>query len=206
VTGLLPIEIRLRLPEGWRSEHPDEVGAPDVAFIAGHPESVDDNYIGTISIKGQIHPNPAPLAAIADRAVDALWTVCSDVEVRDRQEIGSPAAPAMLQVVRLLADIDDTDRRLVRTQVFGSLPYPPRTDRRAVLTFSLTCTPGQFEKLKGDFETFVNTGWSPAGPPRPDPDRIAATAAGIADYLGEIADAAQDRVRSGWTVPSKIDR
>lgn len=152
----LPVRIEFRLPDGWRAAPPDEVGAPGAAFVALHPAS-SDNFMANIAISGELRPDTATLAEIADESIGRLRRAAADVRVADRTEVGTPEAPGLTQVVHLSADVSGTMRELIQSQVYLSMLDVDDPRRRAVIELVLTATPTQLGTVIGDFQDFVRT-------------------------------------------------
>jgi hypothetical protein len=153
----LPVGIKFHLPDGWVAAPPDEVGEPKMAFVALHPESIENHLTAIITINGEMRPDAAPLSEIADQAVEKLREVSETIEVGERREGGTPGAPSLTQVVKALVDTEGRRRRVVQTQVFMSMLDVDDPRKRAVLKFALTSTPGQFRTVIGDFQAFIRS-------------------------------------------------
>lgn len=162
MAATLPVRINFRLPDGWQPAPPDQVGAPGAAFVAVHPGS-RDNFTANITISGELRPDAASLAQIADESVERLQRTALTVRVADRTQIGSPEAPGLTQVLRLSADVNGRLRELVQAQVYLSMRDIDDPRRRAVVQLVLTSTTGQFDSVVGDFQQFVRT-VRPLGP------------------------------------------
>lgn len=147
----LPVRINFRLPDGWQAAPPDEVGEPDMAFVALHRGSG-----ANITIDGALRPVTTPLAETADEAVAALQRVCA-VQVVQRRELGTPGRPGLTQVLKLVTDPDGTGTRLVQTQVFLSFPDGYGDRSRAVVRFAVTTSPDRFEQPIQGFREFLRT-------------------------------------------------
>ncbi|WP_367137024.1 hypothetical protein [Saccharothrix sp. HUAS TT1] len=152
MASTLPVPIEFSLPDGWLSAPPDEVGAPQAAFVALHPGSAA-GFTANVTITGEVRADDATLARLAAEAVARLERGIGAVEVGRRTELDS----GYTQVVRLTAPIDGRPVDLVQLQVFLALPDVRDPDRRAVLEIVLSATPVQFEGLVGDFQAFLKT-------------------------------------------------
>lgn len=152
----LPVPIEFRLPDGWKAAPPDEVGAPGAAFVALHPAS-RDNFMANITIAGKLRPDEAPLTEIADESVDRLRQATTAVQVTNRAEVGSPAAPGLAQVLNMTADINGIERSLIQSQVYLSMLDVDDPRKRAVIELALTATPDQLRSVLDDFRDFVRT-------------------------------------------------
>lgn len=152
----LPVPIKFWLPDGWQAVSPDDAGAPDSAFVAVHSASPSE-FTTNIAISGWLRPDPATLTDIADEAVDQLRPDVSRLQIADRREIGTPAAPGLTQVVRVLRDINGTIRDLMQAQVFLAILDTRDPRQRAVLLFVLTALAEQASSVIDDFQSLVRT-------------------------------------------------
>lgn len=152
----LPVRIEFQLPEGWKAAPPDEVGAPGAAFVALHPAS-SDNFMANIAISGELRPDAASLAEIADESVARMRNTVSTVRVADRREVGTAEAPGLTQVLNLSAEIEGVQRDLVQSQVFLAMLDVDDPQKRAVVELVLTATPKQLPSVVTDFQSFVRT-------------------------------------------------
>ncbi|MFD0203477.1 MULTISPECIES: hypothetical protein [Saccharothrix] len=148
----LPVPIEFSLPDGWLSAPPDEVGAPQAAFVALHPGS-SAGFTANITISGEVRADDVTLAQLAERAADRLRQDVGAVEVGRRNELES----AYTQVLRLTAPVGGRPVELVQLQVFLAMADVRDERRRAVLEIVLSATTGQFEDLVGDFQAFLKT-------------------------------------------------
>ncbi|WP_158851956.1 hypothetical protein [Saccharothrix deserti] len=148
----LPVPIEFSLPDGWLSAPPDEVGAPQAAFVALHPGS-SAGFTANVTISGEVRTDDATLAQVAEEAAARLQRGLGTVEIGRRNELES----AYTQVVRMTAPINGRPVELVQLQVFLAMPDVRDERRRAVLEIVLSATPEQFENLVGDFQAFLKT-------------------------------------------------
>jgi hypothetical protein len=148
----LPVPIEFSLPDGWLSAPPDEVGAPQAAFVALHPGSAA-GFTANVTITGEVRTDDATLAQVAAEAAARLERGLGSVEIGRRNELDS----AYTQVVRLTAPIQGRPVELVQLQVFLAMADVRDERRRAVLEIVLSATPEQFEHLVGDFQAFLKT-------------------------------------------------
>ncbi|MCE6993986.1 hypothetical protein LZG04_04040 [Saccharothrix sp. S26] len=148
----LPVPIEFSLPDGWLSAPPDEVGAPQAAFVALRP-APGAGFTPNITITGEVRADDATLAQLAEQAAARLERGVGRVEVGRRNELES----GYTQVLRLTAPIDGRPVELVQLQVFLALADVRDERRRAVLEIVLSATPEQFEDLVGDFQAFLKT-------------------------------------------------
>lgn len=152
----LPVRIEFRLPDGWTPAPPDEVDAPDAAFVALHPRTAG-GFTPNITIAGQHRPDDASLDAIADESVRRLGHSVGTTQVRNRTETGSTEAPCLTQVLDILTKRQDAPGALVQCQVYLSMLDVHEPAKRAVIQLVLTCTREQLDGEIGDFQEFVRT-------------------------------------------------
>ncbi|GAA2952219.1 MULTISPECIES: hypothetical protein [Streptomycetaceae] len=153
----LPVPIEFRLPEGWLpAAPPDDVDLPDVAFAAVHPHP-DHGFTANITIVGEVPPESATLAELADESAQRLREVAEPVVVTHRREVGTADAPALTQWLTFSAVVNDTPRDLVQSQVFLTFPDSHDSRRRAVVRLALTATAAQHADVLGDFQDFVRS-------------------------------------------------
>lgn len=157
-TTTLPVPIEFRLPEGWRPTAPDEAGAPAAAFVALIPDRAEPTgFTANVTIDGEIPPASATLTGLADRSVEIMTELATGVAVLDRTELGSAAAPALTQTLRLTAPVDRVERELVQAQVYLLLRDTHDPSTRAVIRLMLTATAAQARTILPDFRWLVST-------------------------------------------------
>jgi hypothetical protein len=152
----IPVPIEFSLPEGWVSAPPDEVGAPDAAFVALHPNGAN-GFTANITISGEVRNDDASLPQIADEAAEKLQRATGRVQVGRRNEVGTPENPGFTQAVRTRINLNGKPVDVVQLQVFLGMADKLDVHRRAVLHIALTATPEQFETVIGDFQKFLKT-------------------------------------------------
>ncbi|WP_210592869.1 hypothetical protein [Streptomyces sp. GESEQ-35] len=152
----LPVPIQFELPEGWRAEPPDAVGAPGAAFVARHPQP-DAGFSANITIDGEYRPDATALSEIAHASVERLRQAATSVEVTGHREIGSADAPGFTQTLAVSAVVGGVSRDLVQSQVYLSMLDVIDPRKRAVIRLVLTTTASQFPYVLGDFQDFVRT-------------------------------------------------
>jgi hypothetical protein len=156
VVTTIPVPIQFSLPEGWRSVPPDEVEAPEAAFVALRPPPLR-GFTANITISGELHDAGVPLTTIADNVIEKLRTGAPDVELGRRNEVGSAESPGLTQAIRMTVDLHGTPTQIGQFQVFLALRDTGHPQRRAVLHIVLSALPEQLEELLGDFQQFVST-------------------------------------------------
>lgn len=152
----LPVPIEFRLPDGWLPARPEALEAPGVAFAAVHPQP-DAGFSANITIDGEVPPDTATLADLADASVEQLRQVAESVEVAGRRQVGSADVPALTQRLVFSAVTGDTRRDLVQSQVYLSLSDVADPHKRAVIRLALTATAAQHDTVLGDFQDFLRT-------------------------------------------------
>jgi hypothetical protein len=155
VVATLPVPIEFSLPESWQSAPPDDVGAPDAAFVALHP-GTSKGFTANITITGEIRGDDVPLTRIADEALERLRATARNVIPGRLSEVGSAENPGLTQAVRISIDLDGRPRDIVQLQVFLGM-RDTRARRRAVLHIVLSALPEQFEHVIGDFQKFLSS-------------------------------------------------
>lgn len=155
----LPVPIEFRLPAGWTSVSPDDVGAPGVAFVALHPGSRDErmaNFIANITVAGKPYGAEITLAELADESVSRLETAAK-VRVADRTDAGTDEVPALTQVLNVTTQRGGETHQLIQCQVYLDLMDQADEAKRAVIELGLTATANQIPALVRDFHSFVRT-------------------------------------------------
>lgn len=152
----LPVRIEFRLPNGWTTTHPDQVGAPDAAYVAvyGRPSG---GFTANITISGDFRPDGVTLEAIADDSISRLQESVGTVRLRDRGDVGDADVAGLTQALELSALVDQRPRELVQYQVYLSLTDADEPHKRVVLELMLTCATEQLDEVIGDFQEFVRT-------------------------------------------------
>ncbi|MFJ9040031.1 hypothetical protein ACIRF8_26040 [Streptomyces sp. NPDC102406] len=162
MAATLPVKISFSLPDGWRAAPPDEVGAPNVAFVALHPASIDDGFTANITISGEMRNDSATISQIADEAVPRLQQG-GPVRVLKKTEIGTPDlpgltdAPGIAQDLVLSTTLRGEPIELCQSQVFLGLEDVRNPAQRAVLEIVLTAKQNQIGEVIGDYKDFLRT-------------------------------------------------
>ncbi|WP_031478159.1 hypothetical protein [Streptomyces bicolor] len=151
----LPVKIEFSLPEGWQPASPDEMGAPEVAFVALHPES-RDGFTANITIAGKMRNDLADLVTLADESVQRL-SQGTTVRVAKRHQVGTPEAPVLTQTLRLSGRLRGLPVELVQSQVYVTMQDVHDPAKRAVLEFTLTSKLSQLDAVQEDFKEFVRS-------------------------------------------------
>ncbi|MER7686182.1 hypothetical protein [Streptomyces sp. NPDC097610] len=152
----LPMPIEFRLPEGWLPARPEGFDAAGVAFAAVHPQP-DAGFAANITIEGEVPPDAATLADLADESVERLREVAESVVAAHRREVGSTDAPALTQRLTFTTVVDGARCDLVQSQVYLSLSDAEDPHKRAVIWLTLTSTAAQHDAVLGEFQDFVRT-------------------------------------------------
>ncbi|MFF1556827.1 hypothetical protein [Streptomyces sp. NPDC058279] len=152
----LPVPIECGLPEGWRAAPPDEIGAPEVAFIALCPRP-DEGFTANITVDGDFLPDGTTLEELADASVERVRGAAESVTVAARHEIGSAASPGLTQRLALTAVVAGVRRDLVQSQVYMALTDVTDPHKRALVRSILTATAAQHDDVLPDFQRFLRT-------------------------------------------------
>ncbi|OLT47602.1 hypothetical protein BJF85_15420 [Saccharomonospora sp. CUA-673] len=153
----IPVPIEFSLPEGWLSVSPDEVGAPNAAFVALRPDTGGDGFTSNITISGEVREASVGVEDVAAEAVERLRGGAHEVKVGTTKSTGTEDSPVFMQPVRLDVDVAGRRRYLVQYQVFMGFSDVSKPSQRAVVQIVLSSTPEAFESVFADFETFVGT-------------------------------------------------
>jgi hypothetical protein len=159
VATTLPTPIAFRLPEDWRPVPPDEVDAPNAAFVAMLPDP-DQGFTANVTIDGEYRPDAAPLTSMADQSVQTLRDALTGpgaVAVLNRAEVGSAQAPALTQTLKITTPVDGADIDLLQSQVYLSMLDSRDPAKRAVIRLVLTATAEQHRAALPDFQWLVST-------------------------------------------------
>ncbi|WP_020657685.1 hypothetical protein [Amycolatopsis benzoatilytica] len=133
------------VPDGWTPVPPI---APGLVFVAVHPESAAE-FTPNLTLGLQQRADSLPLPEIADEAVERLGRTMARLEVLDRREVGTAAAPGCTQTLGLQTG---EGQDLVQVQVFLTVPGPAG---RVVLELVCTADPADARELVPDFRKFV---------------------------------------------------
>ena len=151
----LPVPIEFELPQGWVAAPPDEIGAPDAAFVALHPDERRSGFTANITVGGGYRMDRATLADIADESVETLAATTTTATLERRNEFGDPGAPGLTQLVRIRDQVAGTERALAQCQVYLSMSDVDDERKRVVLRLALTATEEQLDEVLDDFQRFV---------------------------------------------------
>ncbi|MFE0739136.1 hypothetical protein [Streptomyces sp. NPDC058855] len=127
-----------------------------MSFAAVLPDT-DTEFAPSITVSGEMSPDAATLADLANKSVERLHEVAESVVVALRREVGSIDAPVLAQRLVFSAVIDGIHRDLVQSQVYLSLPDVRDPHNRAAIQLVLTATAAQHHSVLGDFQEFVRT-------------------------------------------------
>ncbi|MCX3061783.1 hypothetical protein [Streptomyces beihaiensis] len=171
MTATLPVKISFSLPDGWQAAPPDEVGAPNVAFVALHPESVDGGFTANITISGEMRNDGATMSQIADESIPRLEQG-GTVRVLKKTEVGTPDipgltdAPGVVQNLVLSTTLRGEPAELCQSQFYLGVEDVKNPAKRAVIEIVLTAKQNQLAEVIDDFKEFLRT-------VRPTDDEIA---------------------------------
>jgi hypothetical protein len=153
----LPVSLEFELPQGWVAAPPDEVGAPDAAFVALRPEEWPSGFTANITIGGALRVDQASLADLADESVETLAANTLTATLDGRNEFGDEETPGLTQLVRIRERINGVERALAQCQVYLSMSDVDDAAKKVVLRLALTATEEQLAGVIGDFQRFVAT-------------------------------------------------
>lgn len=166
--GTLPVPLDVELPQGWQSAPPDEVGAPQAAFVALHMASRGQGFMPNITVTGRVLEGASSLHSLAEESVRRLREHVGAVEIVKRTEVGtSPApglidAPGIVQNLRIRATVNGQPMELAQSQLLLVLENERRRSERAEIEIALTARTTQLQDVLEDFQTFIST-LRPAG-------------------------------------------
>ncbi len=162
MTATLPVKISFSLPDGWQAAPPDEVGAPNAAFVALHRASVDGGFTANITLSGEMRNDGATIAQIADESVPRLEQVGS-VRVLKKTEIGTPDipgltdSPGIVQNLVLSTTLRGEPIELCQSQVYLGMEDVRNPAQRAVIEIVLTAKQNQLAEVIEDYKKFLRT-------------------------------------------------
>jgi hypothetical protein len=162
MTATLPIKISFSLPDGWQAAPPDEVGAPNIAFVALHPASIDGGFTANITISGTMRNDGATMSQIADEAVPRL-AEGGPVRVVNKVDVGTPDitgltdSPGVVQDVVLTTTLRGAPIELCQSQVYLGMEDVNNPAKRAVIELVLTAKRNQLDEVLGGFREFLKT-------------------------------------------------
>lgn len=148
----LPVRIEFSLPEGWTAAPPDEVGAPNAAFVALHPPA-HDGFTTNITISGDHRDDDVELATVAEESVARLTKSVGGVRVLTRTAVDD----GYTQTLEIKSTIEGHPHDLVQCQAYLSMHDVEEPAKRAIIDLVLTTTADRFEEFVKDFEYFVRT-------------------------------------------------
>ncbi|WP_393079452.1 hypothetical protein [Streptomyces sp. LN704] len=151
----LPMPIEFRLPEVWLSARSEGFDAVGVAFAAVHARP-DAGFAANITIDGEVPPDAATMAGLADESVERLREVAESVVSGRRREVGSADA-ALTQRLVFSTGVDGARCDLVQSQMYLSLSDAEDPHKRAVIRLALTATAARHDAVLGDFQDSVRT-------------------------------------------------
>jgi hypothetical protein len=147
--------ISFRLPDGWQAVSPDRFGEPHLDFAALHLGTHGSGFTASITLNGDLLPDPADLPARADLAMLLLRERGAEVELAGRTELGNPGVPALSQDLLVAMRSGDRTLELAVSQFY--LAAPNAAGRAAMVCASLTSTQAQLPTVIEDFRRFLST-------------------------------------------------
>lgn len=156
-TAELPVPVRLQLPPQWERVDPTAWGVRNAALLAVR-RGLDDDYTPTIAVSGDWRTDGATVDQVADESVAKLQAEgASQVELVDRRRVGGDNAPAVLQTIGAVAEIDGRTFDLQQLQVVNVLVDVTHAERRIVLIYTLSCTYAQLAAMGREFQQLMAT-------------------------------------------------
>jgi hypothetical protein len=148
----LPVRIEFSLPEGWTAAPPDEVGAPNAAFVALHPPA-HDGFTTNITISGDYRDDDVELATVAEESVARLTKSVGGVRILTRTAVDE----GYTQTLEIKSTIEGQSHDLVQCQAYLSMHDIEEPAKRAIIDLVLTTTADRFDEFVKDFQYFVRT-------------------------------------------------
>ncbi len=156
MASTIPVPIQFSLPEGWQSAPPDEVNAPDAAFVALRPPA-SNGFTPNITLSGELRGDDVPLTQVADEVIARLESSVGTVQLGRRKEVGSDDSPGLTQALRMPITLEGRKQDVVQFQVFITMRDTSDPSRKVVLHAVLSSTPDRFEAVISEFQTFLST-------------------------------------------------
>lgn len=151
----MPIPLNCRLPAGWVSVPPGELGS-QAAFVAVHPPT-RARFTANMTADGEVRQDDADLRAVADEVFEPIRRNAESATISAEIDTGSTGAPGLTRMIEVCFDVDGQPLDVVQCQVFVTAPDVHDPHRRAILRFAFTATPEQVRILASDFEEFVDS-------------------------------------------------
>lgn len=167
--GTLPVPLHVELPQGWQSAPPDEVGAPQAAFVALHMPSQGQGFTPNITVTGRILEGSPSLYRLAEDSVQRLRENVGPVQVVKRTEVGTSSAPGLVdapgivQNLRVQATVNEQPMELAQSQFVLVLENEQQRSERAEIEVALTAKTSQLQEVLEDFQAFLSA-LRPAAP------------------------------------------
>lgn len=161
--GTLPVPIDCELPQGWQAAPPDEVGAPQAAFVALHMASRGQGFMPNITVTGRPVEPSASLRSLAEASVARLRENVGAVEIVKRTEVGTSEAPGLVEApgivqnLRVQGTVNDQPMELAQSQFILVLEDKHRQSERAEIEIALTAKTSQLQDVLEDFQQFLRS-------------------------------------------------
>ncbi|MYT73157.1 MULTISPECIES: hypothetical protein [unclassified Streptomyces] len=161
--GTLPVPLTCEIPEGWEAAPPEEVGAPQAAFVALHSASRGSGFMPNITVTGTVREDGASLHRVADESVQRLQETVGPVTLVKRTDVGThfkPSlidAPGVVQNLRIAANVNGQPEQLAQSQLILLLEDPDQPRRLAEIEIALTARFDQLQDVLDDFQEFLRT-------------------------------------------------
>jgi len=167
--GTLPVPVNVELPEGWQSAPPDEVGAPQAAFVAVHMASRGQGFMPNITVTGHTLAGSSNLHGLAEESVRRLRENVGPVDIVKRTEVGTSSAPGLVdapgivQNLRIQAVVNEQPMELGQSQFILALDNEQQRGERVEIEVALTARSSQLQDVLEDFQVFISA-FRPATP------------------------------------------
>ena len=120
-------------------------------FVAVH--DAPGRVVPNITVSVQQRPDEASIDDVADEAVERLSLTTAGLDVLSRRDVGDPAAPGVMQLLRLRTGEGE---ELIQTQVHLTVPGAT-PEQRLVLELACTAAPATARPLSPGFQRFVGS-------------------------------------------------
>lgn len=160
--GTLPVPLEIQLPQGWQSAPPDEVGAPQAAFVALHMPSQGQGFTPNITVTGRLLEGSSSLHRLAEESVQRLRENVGAVEIVKRTEVGTSAAPGLVdspglvQNLRIQGVVNEQPMELAQSQFILVLENEQQRGEVAEIEVAMTTKMSQLQELIEDFQDFLS--------------------------------------------------
>lgn len=159
--GTLPVPLSCELPEDWQAAPPDEVGAPQAAFVGLHMPSHGQGFMPNITVTGRTLQGAASLHTIAEESVKRLREYATEVKLVKRTEVGTSEAPGLIdapglvQNLYLRTTVNGEEMELAQSQFLLILENEVHRSERVEIEVALTAKRSQLPDVLDDYKQFL---------------------------------------------------